>query len=555
MYNHFMMKSFLTIRYLFLPFLCIFLLQTMPRLWSDSAMRDEAWDLTNGYCYWTQGEVRNQSNYFHTPFAHALQALPLLSMNLTPPPSGLHEESRAYYFCSRLNREKSEKMFLLARSVTLLLSVGVGWLLFIAASSLGPLVAFFALFLWAFDPTFLAWSILVKTDVPAAFFSLAAVLVFLKARRLPNNRWSFLTGILLGMAVTTKMSCLGLIPACWTIEFLSPKSRPLPWRRWIFILVGFTSWFYLLYAPGIYQSGSPWTPFHQYLQLFQNSSLIRKDYHAFFFLGHATRPMSFVYYGTMFFLKSTLPYFVLCLLGAILLVTRKIRTENWVWIFPVFLAGPLLAFPMGSFRYLLPAQTFLILLSALAAQWLWDLPSLRGIRFSRYLVILLFLSHGLSVCLSFPRHISYFNDAIPREKRMHLLGDNEFDTGQDWKRLAATAKERGWKNIKLASESMMDPSLYGVSWSFWTEQDLKGPQSGWVYVTSVAFLQSAPIVYPWTYPIAMSWVRRLPPTMMVGDTLLIHEIPGSPVKDVSTPINSLPFFIFPPPTPKQTAAP
>jgi hypothetical protein len=198
---------------------------------------------------------------------------------------------------------------------------------------------------------------------------------------------------------------------------------------------------------------------------------------------------------------------------------------------------------MASHRYLLPAQIFLIVISAHSAGWLWKRPAIGSIRVFRYLVILLLLAHGLSVALSFPRHISYFNDAVPNSRRMHLLADYDFDIGQDFKRLARTAERLGWKHIKLATESMTDPSIYGIHWKPWSKRDLDGPQPGWTYVTSVAFLQAAPFYYPQTYPIAMSWVRRLPPTMMVGDTLLIHEIPGTIVSPDNSPsLDSVPYF-------------
>jgi 4-amino-4-deoxy-L-arabinose transferase-like glycosyltransferase len=474
-------------------------------------------------------------------------------MALNPPPQNTYEENRSLYFCTFLNPDKNDRMFLLARSVTLLLGVGVGWLLFLATRSFGPLAAFFALFLWAFDPTFLAWSTLVKADVPAAFFTLASTLLFLKSRHSPHpGGYSFLTGILMGMTVMTKLSCIFLIPAFMVIEFFPKIPFSNLWRRWVFLLAGLLSLIYLLYAPGFFHYGPTWTPFHELIRLFPTPYYVDKEYFPIFFLGHIRKPLGVIYYATVFFLKSTLPFLILFLLGAFLLIARKIRIEPWAWILPLFLILPLLIFSAGSLRYLLPAQVFLIMVSAFSAKWLWDLPKFYGMYVFRYFVLCLLLAHGLSVGLSYPRHISYFNDAVPRNRRMHLLGDSEFDVGQDWKRFAKIAGENGWKHIKIASDSTTNPSLYGVTWSRWTEKDLPGPQSGWVYVTSTAFLQSAPIAYPQTYPIAMSWVRKLPPTLMVGDTLILHVIPGNLLGNDDSPVlNSFPFLLITPPRPSS----
>ena len=543
-----MILRFLKSPYLFLPFLFLFLLQTAPRLWTDSIMRDEAWDLTNGYCYWTQGEVRNQATFFHTPFSFALQSLPLLALNLKSPPKGLDEENRAHVFCFLLNRNQMEKMFFLGRSVSLILGVSIGLLLFLGTRSFGPIVTFFALSLWAFDPTILAWAPTVKTDVPAVFFAYAAAFFFIKSRRSPHIGWSLLSGVILGMAATTKMSCFSLFPACLILEFTTRRPYQNLWRRWFLILLGFSVWLGLLYAPGFFQYPFPWTPFHELLERFRLSASYFGHVYPPFLFGQVSNHGLWFYYLVAFFLKSTITFSALLLLGIGLLLARKIRTEAYVWLFPIFLVVPMATFTWGSLRYLLPAQPFLILIAAFSAQWLWNRPPIGQIKIFRYVAVFLLVAHVLSVAASFPRHLSYFNDAIPQNRRIHLLGGSEFDCGQDYKRLAKTAEQNGWKHIKLASESMTDPSVYGILWNRWTQKDLEGPQSGWVYVTSAAFLQSAPSVYPQTYPIAMSWVRHLAPTRMVGDTLIIHEMPGEISKKDETPLlNSMPYFNYPDP--------
>lgn len=525
---------------LFLPFLLLFLIQTVPRLWTDSITRDEAWFLTNGYCYWTQGEVRNQPTYLHTPFSHALQALPLLVMRLHPPPTGMDEENRAYVFCYLFNRDHVDEMFRWARGVTLLLGVLLGWLLFLAARSLGPHAPVFALSLWALDPTVLAWGPVIKADLPSAAFALLSVLLFLRVQRSTGPGPSFLAGVALGAAITVKLNLLCLCPALLLLELLDRSSWREVARRWSFLALGAMAWILVLYSPGFFRYGATWDPFLEYAARFRFPVLHRDHFGGYLLNGHMSRHGLWLFYLAAVFLKSNLPFLLLLLAGMVGAATLRLGIPRWVWIPTLVLSIPLFFVQQGSLRYLLGAQPFLILLAALTAQWLWGLGPPRIVRGA---LILLFLWDAGSVLSSFPGHFAYFNELVPRDRRMHLLGENEFDVGQDYKRLAKAAREGGWTHLKLASESMTDPALYGLRWSHWTPRDLAGPQSGWVYVTSAAFLQEAPFSYPSTYPIAMSWVRHTAPTTLVGDTLLVHVIPGVVQdKEDGPELDSMPYF-------------
>lgn len=117
------------------------------------------------------------------------------------------------------------------------------------------------------------------------------------------------------------------------------------------------------------------------------------------------------------------------------------------------------------------------------------------------------------------------------------------DIGQDEKRLAETARQRGWENIKLAQfGGAIDPSAYGMKWNYWTQKDLTAPQPGQVYAVNVFLLQLGPAFLPSLTPIAKSWVISTPPTGRVGDTWLFFEIPGKPVPDSSPIIPSVSVF-------------
>jgi hypothetical protein len=149
------------------------------------------------------------------------------------------------------------------------------------------------------------------------------------------------------------------------------------------------------------------------------------------------------------------------------------------------------------------------------------------------------------VAFSFPHHISYFNELIPKSRRLYWLGDSNFDIGQDTKRLAETAREKGWNHIKLAYFGNVDPSLYAMKWDYWTQKDLSGPQPGWIYAVNAAFLQLGPAFIPQAPAILNSWITRHPADGMAGDTWYYFEIPGQiSLNDHSPSLASAPLFDY-----------
>jgi hypothetical protein len=273
--------------------------------------------------------------------------------------------------------------------------------------------------------------------------------------------------------------------------------------------------------------------------------------HATFFMGHDRDIPNALYLACAYFLKSPLPFLLLLGIGFALLLFRRIKDTESLWVFPLFLFVELGFATSESVRYLLPAEPFLILLATQAAVWFYNLTAFSSRRFRLGVILLLLFGQALSVGLSFPHHLGYFNELTQPENRKHRLGGYDLDVGQDLKRLTQTARQKGWTSIKLADVGTTDPSLYGLRWERWTEKDLERPQPGWVYVTTVSFLQGAPMYYPQTYPIAMSWLRRLPPSGTIGDTLIYHVIPGVPSgPDRSKALDSVPYLrIHSPSTP------
>jgi hypothetical protein len=222
---------------------------------------------------------------------------------------------------------------------------------------------------------------------------------------------------------------------------------------------------------------------------------------------------------------------------------RKRSYPAWIWIPAFFFFCFILPVQNLGIRYLLPIYPFLILMASFLMAKLWSWKPSGGSHTGKILVIGLLLWHAISVLSAVPNMISYYNDLIPWKKKIYYLGDSNIDMGQDVKRLAETARQRGWKNIKLAQfGGSVEPSFYGMNWNRWTQKDLAGPQPGTVYAVNVLLFQLGPIFIPTFTSIARGWAANTPPTGRVGDTWIYFEMPGDPIKDRSASLESVKIF-------------
>jgi hypothetical protein len=73
---------------------------------------------------------------------------------------------------------------------------------------------FFATLLWAFSPALFINSQNAMYDVPAAFFTIATIVLFIAGYRSQKNSYFLFSGIMLGLGALTKMTVIPLYPAC-----------------------------------------------------------------------------------------------------------------------------------------------------------------------------------------------------------------------------------------------------------------------------------------------------------------------------------------------------
>jgi hypothetical protein len=524
--------------FLLLFFAILFSLQVLPQLSANSLTNDEPTDIANGYYYWTRGDVVTPHN--HPPLGSALQALPLLFMGLKTLPYTGDVIDRGHFFTFQWNLAQLGGITLASRTVSWLLGLGVGFLLWRLTRDRLILSAT-VLFFWALDPTFCALSGLAKTDIAPTFFFFLAVLAFDKSQREPSLRHSILAGILTGLAVNAKFYGLVLVPAFLILEFLFYrqkenllflKERRIEIRdRWIHGTGSFFVTTFLVFLPATILWPDHHQPFRYVIDKFKEDLIFAQNPFPVFFLGYSGLDSHWYYLPVAFLLKEPLPFLFFLAAGFALALGGKLQMKPWQWVPPlVFFLSLLPSLNLGV-RYLLPAFPFLFLIAGEAAAWLWNrTQSGKQGGLLRAAAAFLALWQMGSIAGAYPHMISYFNELVPPDKKIHYLADSNLDWGQDQKRLAETAQRRGWPKVHLAYFGGIDPGFYGINWQPWVESDLKGPQPGTVYVINASFLQLAPEAYPPTRSIALGWIAERTPTGKVGDSWYYFEIPGKRVE-------------------------
>lgn len=531
--------------YWFLLFAMLFSIQVLPRLSQDSLAGDENRDIVDGFYYW-QGDVI--STQVHPPLAKALQALPLRFMGLKSR-SDLQfagAPMRDAYFISVLNRDHFDQIVFWSRFVSFLFGLSLGFMLFYVSQNESPVYVLTLMTLWAFGPSFLAYSGFALAALPMTFFFFIALLSFDQSLMSPSLKKEIAAGVLVGMTVTAKFTGFLLLPVFLILELKKILSQPRSFvvgpifRRWSLGFLGAFLWVGFLYLPGTFSFSNhplPWTFFIEGLR-----AISKVFSFPYYFEGVLSRQNHWNYYPTVFLLKTPLTLLILFFVALILSGSRIIRIPLWQWIpIPVFFLAFLFFHDVGL-RMILPIYPFCILIAAKAGDWMasrsWSKEKTLPLIWASLLIFQVY-----KVGSHFPEQLSYFNSSIRPDRKIYWLGDSNLDIGQDTKRLAEVVKTKGWRHVKLAYFGTDDPKLYGMDWSYWTQKDLKGPQSGWVYAVNDEFLQMGPAYTPAAAAIGKSWIANRPPDGTIGDTWRYYEIPGPVLKDSSPAIASAPFFI------------
>ena len=446
----------------------------------DSQTLDEAVHLTSGYSYWMTGDFRLSPE--HPPFSKLIAALPLLWLrpDFTPMADDWNRAdvwpiAKQFFYSNGIS---AESILMAGRALVIVqyvvLAASLAWWV---GRKAGYPAGFVALLLFAFEPTVLAHSRYVTTDIPVTLFIWLACISWYSCMD-RGGTWPLVrTGVLAGLAFATKFNALflpfvfvltwrrkakpkwSMIPiligialfaaiATYGFQKRSVAQDPTAARQLDANADGFVREAVNVQIPGYY--------FLRGIQLLIRDQLSGYDS---YFMGKVTDHSTWTYFPVAFFFKSSLAWLVLLMLAAVVAVTHKRRPELAQLGIPVlvYFAFTLAnSFNLGI-RHLLPVYPFLC---AFAAIVLFDAIRKPLIKVAASVLVVLFLAESAA---AYPGYLSFFNVAAGGMQNGHrYLLDSNLDWGQDLKRLAQYAESRRIERLCLSYFGTADPEFYGI---------------------------------------------------------------------------------------------
>ncbi len=458
--------------------LSLFLVRDHTR--DDSLSADEPIHILAGY-FQVFGRTAIV-NIEHPPLMKELAGLGLKSLPLPPAPSHVPMGNRfldyghAFLFGGPVH---PDRIIAAARAPFLLVFAALLALVYLAARSRsGNAAAVFAVGLVALDPNFVAHAGVVHTDLGAAAAFPAAVLAWEKGRR-GGFGALLMAGLVLGLALVTKFSCVYLVPVLLLQTLFAARSGDHPGREALRSLgrlalaglfaavVVFATYAVVCAridradqrevihemvaergAPGLSNaieriaSFSP--PIGHYLGGLASVYRQNAEGGGVNYLWGRISVHGFAsYFFVAFLAKSSLAF--LAVTAAVLAAgvkDRRARAEARLWLLPIavlFLATMGASYNIGI-RHLLPVYPFLALAGAGVLARLRE----TGRRRTALLLAALPLLSAFELARIHPHELSYFNPLAggPVGGR-RILSDSNVDWGLDLKRLAAELSRRG----------------------------------------------------------------------------------------------------------------
>ena len=447
----------------------------------------------------------------------------------------------------------------------------------------GPAAALGALFLYALDPTVLAHSYLVATDAGLAAFTVLFLWALWSYARNPGWKRLLLCGLALGAVLGTKFSAILLLPVGaalllaavrWPCEPAigsdspaptdsgktsrkgggasgrakrperAPKSAPRrSWqpRQFAVAAGGFLAMCLVaaVVIQALYFFSSD--PFLYLAGLQRVNADHSQEYLAF--MGGRLEHRFLGYFAVAYLLKEPVASILLAAVGLVALLRSKTIAvlKKLFLLLPsaVLFAGYTLAADGAGIRYIVPVLPFAFLAGGVGLEALIRNRSLGG----RWVAAVLCAWMVVAAAGIYPDHLSYFNEAAcllqdPRQIGLDggtrcgpmWLDDCNVDWGQGLKQLKAwTDRNAKGRTIHLGYHGSFPPEGYGVSNQKIGMPDLVGNPAPGLYVFSAHMVARIPTLAEKLGSNAGQWLRRIPPTAIVGHSLYVYDIPqGQP---------------------------
>jgi 4-amino-4-deoxy-L-arabinose transferase-like glycosyltransferase len=461
---------------------------------------DEGDHLLAGYRYWTCGDFG--VNPEHPPFAKLLAAAPLLLEKPATPsvPCGESKTTTAEDFAlgsEFLSQKRGDHLLFEARMAVASVSLLAASVVLLWARRLGGWNAgLLSLGLFVFEPTVIAHSALVTTDMAVTCFVLAAIAAWERALEDFSPGFLLLCGLATGLALASKHSGILVLPLLLGLTpFLAPR-KLLPAAGallFVFVLAVLVLWaaYGFRFDPrggghrmsvtldGYVEKASRMSGVHPkalgLVEALDRAHALPESYlygTANVLIGSASGGHMFLFgrlypTGRWFYFPAALAVkWTLGFIGALLLalsgLKRHLRTSvprvALLLLPPVLVLLASMTSHMNiGVRHLLPAFPFLCIF--LGLECASRLEERRGV----VLVSGLLALHAFSSLWAFPDFLAYSNEVFGGPKKTYrVLSDSNVDWGQGLKEATRYLEGEGTRECMIAYFGTVDPSHYGI---------------------------------------------------------------------------------------------
>jgi hypothetical protein len=478
---------------------------------------------------WQTGDTRLQ--YEHTPLAHwTIGALLTLADDL-PTIAELpdwetvqHIPLTEQFLWLAAPRPNVDRAFFLGRLAILLTGVLSGAVLARWARERlarpGPLVV---LTLFAFSPNLLAHFSLATTDgLLTAVYPTAIFTLWRFWQRPSRSRW-LLAALVLGLALTAKLTALILLPVGLLLSYASywQNGRQDKWWQpgllWLSMLpvAGLVIW--ALYGFELRPSGAITLPLPAatYLNSLLDLLLHAGAGHEAFLLGQLSESGWWSYFPIAFGLKTPVVTLLLLAVALVLLTTHRLWGHTiyfWLPALALFLVAVAGRLNIG-YRHILPALPLVwLLVGETAVYW-------QTRRATRLILLLLLGWYAAAGLRQTPHALAYFNELVGSQG-YRTLGDSNLDWGQDlWALADYLAANPG---AQYSYFGPVDPAWIGVTTRPLEESPAFQPANPTPgrYALSASHLQGLRL----TDHDLFDWFRRQRPTGSLGGSILLYDV-------------------------------
>ena len=536
---------------------------------------DEFYHIPAGFYHLTAGDFHLNSE--HPPLVKMFAALPLLLVRPESPtpkyaaasePRQRTEETLALFW--RANTARFEAVAFWPRVPMVLLTLALGWLVFVYARQLfGARAALFAVALYSFEPTVLAHGRVIQTDVPAAFSYLLFFYTLHAYARKPSTRRALGLGAALGLALVTKFSLVVVAPvfaaSAAAFVVIAPRRG---WRRGrIALQAGTAALVALLIVNAAYyfqgrtllegdlayvarrtpasadevvaamRALSALVPTKYLFGVYQ-VAIHNRDGHLASVFGRYGQQGWWLYFPAAFALKTTLPFLLTAVAALVWAARRLFKKREWRMLallapFALYATVAMSSRINIGVRHFLPVFPFLFILGGALLDRM--LRAGRGRRGLLTLVVVLMCWVGFEAARAFPHYVPYVNQLAWRRPHWYYLTDSNVEWGDDARALALYLRGRGETRVRAAlldGITFNDYSVeyartldhYGVEYVNLVSADESRPETRYVAVGASYLNGALLLAVPVPQRLKVLEYRRRTPEAVFGNSIYLYRV-------------------------------